>query len=67
MTRQMFKTAMNFYDDNVKELRELALCKEFKSEWQVMLRDILDEALKDKKLIARVKKNKGKANVAHKK
>lgn len=53
-TREVTKISPRFYTDNLEECKTYALNKKYGGEYQTFLKDLIDEALKDKNLLKRM-------------
>lgn len=56
--RKRRKVTINLWDDNIDEAHSMSHGNIYKSEYQVFIADVLDEALKNKMLILKVLQKK---------
>ena len=52
--RTKYKATIFLFDDNVSEIKTLSLCPKYQGEYQPLVRDLVDLALKDKGIMAKL-------------
>lgn len=52
--RVKYKATIFLFDDNVTTIKTLSLCPKYHGEYQPLVRDLVDAALKDDKILAKL-------------